>query len=585
MTISQGQESSLQGSGMGGGLVPGQYAPPTTLRPTLVGERWGVVAGHPLVSQVAAQVLEAGGNAIDAGVAAGLASNVVQVDMANFGGIAPILVRAAGSREVHSVAGVGRWGHSADPEEIRSRYSGTLPLGGVPSIVPAAPAAWIAALERFGTWTFADAVAPAVELATHGFPVDHRLAESLRVMGGGFSQWSSSRDVYWPRGRAPEVGERLVQPALGRLLSSLAAAEQGVSRSAGLQAVHDAFYSGSVARRIVEFVTERGGYLEERDLVEFTADIEPTASRAFGGWQVHVTPTWTQGAIVTEALGILDGFDLSVLAHNGTEYLHLITEAIGLAFSDRELYFADPAFAAVDAIQLQSDDRLARLRALITDRAQASLVTRDLPVQRLRSTTSVVVTDAAGNAFATSPSDTLDGAPIIPELGIMCSPRGVQSRLDPLHPNSLQAGKRPCVTPAAAIALRAVSGAPEQDVWALACPGGDVIVQALVQAVLNVVVAGMTLQEAVEAARIAPFNAPSAFHPHPEAHNVVYAEGRIAGDVQDALKAKGHQIQAWPDYEFDAGSVQMTMVTSAPDGGRVVLAAADPRRTAYGVVR
>lgn len=585
MTISQGQEASLQGSGMGGGLVPGQYAPPTTLRPTLVGQRWAVVAGHPLVSQVAAEVLAAGGNAVDAGVAAGLASNVVQVDMANFGGIAPILVSPAGSATVHSIAGVGRWGRSADLEEIRALYGGALPLGGVPSIVPAAPAAWIAALERFGTWSFADVVAPAVELATAGFPVDHRLAESLRHMGRGFSQWPSSREVYWPRGRAPEPGERLVQPALGRLLKNLASAERGGTRSGALQAVHDAFYAGPVARRIVEFVTERGGYLDERDLTDFVADVRPAPSRTFAGWQVHVTPTWTQGAIITEALGILDGFDLKSLQHNGSDYLHLVAEALGLAFSDRELYFGDPDFAEVDAAWLQTDERVDQLRGLVTDRALATRATRDLPVQRLRSTTSVVVTDAAGNAFATSPSDTLDGAPIIPELGIMCSPRGVQSRLDPAHPNSLRAGKRPCVTPAAAVALRTPAAGGEPDVWALACPGGDVIVQAIVQTVLNVVVAGMTLQEAVEAARIAPFNAPSAFHPHPEGQNVVYAEGRITAEVQDALSAKGHRVHRWPDYEFDAGSVQTTMVTTAPDGGRVVLAGADPRRTAYGIAR
>ncbi|HET8614576.1 MAG TPA: gamma-glutamyltransferase, partial [Actinomycetales bacterium] len=431
---------------------------------------------------------------------------------------------------------------------------------------------------------FADVVAPAVELATRGFPVDQRLAESLRVMGRGFSRWPSSRDVYWPADRAPEPGERLLQPALGRLLAELGAAERGATRSEGLKAVHDAFYSGPVARRIVEFVSEHGGFLDERDLAEFVADVERTPSREFGGWQVHVTPSWTQGAIVTEALGILGGFDLASLQHNGDQYLHLVAEALGLAFSDRESYFADPAFAEFSTAELQSEKRLARLRALVTDRAQPPMATRDLPVQRLRSTTSVVVTDAAGNAFATSPSDTLDGAPIIPELGIICSPRGVQSRLDAEHPNSLQPGKRPCVTPAAAIALRPGAGG-EADVWTLACPGGDVIVQALVQAVLNVVVAGMTLQEAVEAARIAPFNAPSAFHPHPPADNVVYAEARIAPEVRESLASRGHHVVTWPDYEFDAGSVQMSMVARAPDGGRVVLAAADPRRTAYGIAR
>jgi gamma-glutamyltranspeptidase/glutathione hydrolase len=569
---------------MGGGLVPASYAPPTTMRPTLVGDRWAVVGGHPLVSQVAAQVLAAGGNAVDAGVAAGLASNVVQVDMANFGGIAPVLVRTAGSAEVYSVAGVGRWSREADLAELRTRYGGDLPLGGAPCIVPGAPAAWIASLERFGTWSFADVAAPAIELAQRGFPLDLRTAESLRIMGAGFSRWSSTARIYWPQGRPPSPGERLVQADLADLLTELVEAERGPSRRDALRAVHNRFYTGPIARTIVDFVTEAGGYLAESDLAQFDAEVAPAPSRTFAGWDVHVTPTWSQGAIVTTALGILEGFDLADLEHNGPRHLHLVAEALGLAFSDRELYFADPDFMAVELGDLQSDERLRQLRSLVSDRAQAALATRSLPVQRLRSTTSVVVTDEAGTTFATSPSDTLDGGPIIPGLGIMCSPRGVQSRLDEAHPNSLQPGKRPCVTPAAMIAVREGAGG-EQDVWGMACPGGDVIVQAMVQVALNVAVFDMPPQEAVEAARIAPFNAPSAFHPHPQADNVVFAEGRIPLEVRESLAAAGHNVRAWPDYEFDAGSVQLTLSSTHPHDGRTVLAAADPRRTAYGIVR
>jgi gamma-glutamyltranspeptidase/glutathione hydrolase len=574
---------------MGGGLVPGQFPPPESMRPTLVGDRWAVVAGHPIVSQVAAEVLAAGGNAVDAGVAAGLATNVVQVDMANFGGIAPILVRApndAGATNpdgVFSVAGVGRWSTGADLAEILERHQGALPLGGVPSIVPAAPAAWIAALRRFGTWSFTDVAAPAVELARHGFPLDHRTAVSLEIAAGGFSRWPSSARIYTRDGKPFRAGERLVQTELADLLSALADAESGASREDGLAAVHDAFYKGEIASRICDFVQERAGSLMPSDLARFAAEVAPAPSVAFGDWRVFATPSWSQGPVVLETLALLAGQDLSALSHNGSEHLHLLTELLGLAFADRETYLGDPEVMAVTLDGLLAPPRLDALRALVGERALPREAARGVAVPQLGSTTSIVVSDVDGTTFAASPSDTLDGAPIIPGLGIVCSPRGVQSRLVPDHANALRPGRRPCVTPTAAIAVR--EGRDPADVWALACPGGDVIVQAIVQVICNVESYGQTLQQAVEAPRIAAFNEPSAFHPHPRADNVVYVEGRIAPDVRADLAARGHDVITWPDVEFDAGSVQTTMVSTADDGGRIVQAAADPRRSAYGIVR
>lgn len=591
MTISQGQERPLSagtGSGMGGGLVPGLYPPPEAMRPTLVGDRWAVVAGHPLASQVAAEVLAQGGNAVDAGVAAGLATNVVQVDMANFGGIAPILVRDGGSGQVHSVAGIGRWGASADLETIVQRHGGQLPLGGVPSIVPGAPAGWIAALRERGTWSFADVVAPAVELARRGFPLDERTAKSLAIMGAGFTRWQSSAAVYCPRGEPLRPGERLVQADLGDLLADLAAAETG-DRDRGLQAVHDRFYRGEIARRIVDFVTEHGGFLQTDDLARFEAELRPAPSTRFGDWTVHATPGWSQGPVVLTALAVLRDLPLESLGHNSSAYLHLVIEALGLAFGDRELYLGDPDVMSVTLDELLSDRRLAELRGLVGERALPPLASRGVAVPQLGSTTSIVVTDASGTTFAASPSDTLDGAPIIPGLGIACSPRGVQSRLVPDHPNALRPGRRPCVTPATVIATRPAADDADPtaapDVWALACPGGDVIVQAIVQVICNLQTFAMSPQVAVEAPRVAAFNAPSAFHPHPQEANRVFVEGRVPRVVRDNLVARGHRVVEWPDVEFDAGSVQVTALCTQPDGGRALLAGADPRRSAYGIVR
>lgn len=565
-------ETSGKG-GMGGGLVPGMYPPPAAMRPTLVGERWSAVAGHPLVTQVAAEVFEAGGNAVDAGVAAGLASNVVQVDMANFGGIAPILVRPGQSPLSWSIAGVGRWSRSVTLEEIRHRYAGQLPLDGAPAIVPGAPAGWIRALERFGTMTFAEVSLPARKLARAGFILDAHTARSIRVTSRGFQAWESSREVYQPGGRVLGEGDRLAQPRLADLLDRLAEAEAAASgsREVGLRAAHDAFYRGDVAARIVEWVSSRGGYLTLEDLASFEAECEEAPRIDVRGWSVSSTPTWSQGPIVLEMLGLLD-------RQSGS--WHDFVQATTLAFNDREDFYAAPDHMETSIDQLLRPERLDQLAARMTQQALPGRPGQSVGAgEAILSTTAVVTMDAAGIAFATSPSDTLDGGPIIPELGIMCSPRGVQSRLDPSHPNRMAPGARPTITPAAIIALRG------DDPWALACPGGDVIVQAMAQVMWGVLTDGLDLQVAVERPRIAAFNAPSAFHPHPSADRFVFAEGRIPTEEIHALRSRGHTVEVWPDFEFDAGSVQTIMSQHNPMGERYLTSGADPRRSAYAISR
>ena len=149
--------------------LPELFPPPDSLRPTLVGEKYMVVAGHPLVTQVASKVLDAGGNAIDAGVAAGLASNVIQSDMCNLGGVAPIVLRTTGTNAVWSIGGVGVWGGDVTVEKYRQRYLNDMPEGAPCSVVPAALDAWITALHRFGTWSLAEVASEAIDYADNGF--------------------------------------------------------------------------------------------------------------------------------------------------------------------------------------------------------------------------------------------------------------------------------------------------------------------------------------------------------------------------------------------------------------------------------
>jgi gamma-glutamyltranspeptidase/glutathione hydrolase len=559
--------------GMGGGLVPGTYPPTATLRPELAGESFAVVAGHPLVSMVAHDVFQAGGNAIDAGVAAGLASHVVQVDMTNFGGIAPIILRPAGQKDPVTIAGVGRWSRTASLDAMLDRYGGHLPLDGAPAIVPGAPAAWLQALSRFGTMSFGEVAAPAIRLAAEGFLLDPGLALSLDISARGFGQWPSSVAVYRPGGKALAAGARLCQPQLGATLKVLVEAERSAkgSREDGIRAAHNAFYTGDIAQTMTTWVVDHGGFMSVHDLATFEAEMAAAVSTTIRDWTFFATPSWSQGPVALQILGILS---------RRPDTWHDIVEAITLAFNDREDHLCDPEFMEKPVADLLSPDYLDRLAASITDHAlpgRPGLTNNPGPLRT--STTSIVTVDAQGNTFAASPSDTLDGGPIIPELGIMCSPRGVQSRLDPAHPNRLRPGARPTITPAPMIALNG------KDSWAIACPGGDVIVHAMAQVAWRVIRDGVGLQEAVEAPRIAAFNAPSAFHPHPSADRLVYAEGRIPKEDIERLSAQGHTVETWPDWEFDAGSVQMVRSSHTEANEVVVTAGADPRRLAYAIVR
>jgi gamma-glutamyltranspeptidase/glutathione hydrolase len=180
------------------------------------------------------------------------------------------------------------------------------------------------------------------------------------------------------------------------------------------------------------------------------------------------------------------------------------------------------------------------------------------------------------------PSDTIDGAPIAPGLGYFVSPRGVQSRLDPAHPACIAPGKRPRLTPAPAIIANPATG----EAMAIGCPGGDMIVQAMVQSVVDMICYGMTPQQAVEAPRVASFSHPGSFYPHPTFPRRMAVEARFPEDVLADLEARGHVLHEWPAFEFDAGGVSIAGTRILAEGGSPrLVAAADPRRITYAVGR
>lgn len=559
-------------------------------RPLIAGPRHAVSAGHYLAAAAGLTVLEAGGNAIDAGVSAGLALGVVQPDLVNIGGVAPILIRRADGR-TESIAGLGHWPRSIPPDVFMTRHGGRMPRGVLRTVVPAAPDAWIKALERHGTMGFADVAAAAIRFAEEGFPVYPMFADSVASHAADYAEWPSNAAIFLPGGAPHPVGALFHQPDLARTLRFMAdedrAAASKAGRLAGLGAARDAFYKGDIARTLVRFIEAEGGYLSAEDMAGFRSAIEPVVTRHWRGHAVTTCGPWCQGPALLEALLLMERAGFADMAHNSAPYLHLMAECLKVAMADREYHFGDPAFAAVPLDALLGEAHLAaRLAGIDPARAHPGmpppLLSRGTaipapsarPVPAIEPDTSYVgVVDAEGNAFSATPSDGTFNGPIVPGLGLIASGRGSQSRPDPAHPSGVWPGKRPRLTPNPALVVLRDGG-----VMPFGTPGGDVQIQAMLQVLLNHLHFGMDLQDAIEAPRVASYAFPSSFAPYDYFPGRLAVEGRVPEGTRAALRSLGHEVTDWPDWTWLAGSVEA--VRSDPAAGTRI-AGADPRRPAY----
>jgi len=551
-----------------------------------IGTRWAVAAGHGLASEAAGRILAAGGNAIDAGVAAGFCLGVVHPDMVSVAGVAPILVHLARSRETFQVSGVGPYPRASTLQYFRG-LGNEIPAGLPRTVVPAAPDAWCTALERWGTMSFADVIAPALEHAERGFAVSQFSAYQMTTHAAKYKRWPTSAALYLKDGRGFRMGERLVQSELADTLGRMVRAEAkaGGSRAAGVRAARDEFYRGETAKRIAEFHRANDGPLAASDLAEFQVEVAPALTGTYGAWQVAVCGFWCQGPVLLQMLNLLDGIDMKALGYNSPEYLHRIAETVKIAFADRDAYYGDPRFVKIPDARLLSKAYAAERRALVRERAW-----RDMPPAGERreavplaggsaetlDTSYVAVVDAEGNGFSATPSDPNVDSPVVAGVGCVVSPRGSQGWLDPDHASVVAPGKRPRLTPAPAMVLR--GGAL---VMPFGTPGGDVQQQAMLQVMLNTLVHDMPLQAAVEAPRVASRSFPDSFWPHVFAPGKLEVERRIPTETRDDLAARGHDVVEWPEWEWRAGAV--CAVRIAEDGARWT--GADPRRGAHAIAR
>lgn len=569
-------------------------------RPLITGTTHMVSTGHYLATSAGFRILEQGGNATDAGVAAGLALNVVLPQYTSFGGVAPILIHDAAKNETRSISGLGRWPQAASIDYFNQHCNGEIPAGILRTVTPAAADGWMTSLKLYGTMTFEQVVTPALDLAEVGFPIPESLHRAL-VQASDTQKWESTKEVFYPNGEPLGTGDVLLQKDLARTFRRLIEVERGNTsqgREGAIQAARDFFYTGEIGQEMARFNAEQGGLLSLEDLDRFHVGVDVPPTVNYKGIDVYTCGPWCQGPVTLQTLSILEGYDLRSMGHNSAEYIHTVLEALKLAFADRHAYYGDPDFVDVPMEGLLNQAYGAYRRNLIDpnvaspgmpeagdpwayqdgDRPAAQTAHPEPVGGRLESDTSYICSvDRWGNGFSATPSDGIAGAPLVPGLGFMMSARGSQTWLDPNHPCALAPGKRPRLTPNPAMAFR------DGKLWMpFGTPAGDVQCQSIVQLFLNVAEFGMDVQQAVEAPRVSAWSFPNSFWPHAYHPGLVGVEGRIDPDTVAELERKGHKVDVLNDWTPRMGS--MSAIEIDRERG-ALFAGADLRRDSYAMGR
>jgi len=453
------------------------------------------------------------------------------------------------------------------------------------SPVPGVMDGLILALERYGTMSFAQVSAPAIEYAD-GFPITEVMADWIRGSQPLLQLWPTSREFFLPNSVVPRRGDVFREPALAKTLRALASAEANAEgdREERLRAVRDYFYKGPIAHEYDEFCARNGGLISYDDMAGFHAETDTPRTGAYRGYEIFKPGFWSQGPVMIETLNLLEGYDLRAMGHNSPAYIHTLVEAIKLAFADRDRYYGDPKFSKIPEQTLLSKDYAADRRKLI-DANHASLEHRpgafggplQMPASTestiaAKDTTCVNVVDRERNMFSATPSGGWLPSVIAGNTGLAMSERMQTFVLTPGHPNELAPGKRPRVTLSPMIVLK--DGKP---FLAMSTPGGDLQDQTLLQVFLNMVEFNMSPQEAIEAPRFDSAHLYASFDFHEFLPGHLNVERRIPQATIDKLSAMGHKITVVGDWANLSAptAIRINMADGVLTGG------ADPRRSRF----
>jgi len=559
--------NTFRGALVGALLLPALLAPAEsraaqTMRAEVGARAYVVAAGRHFAVEAGMRTFRGGGNAFDAGVAAVLAASVSEIQLFGFGGEGPVVLYDAKTKMVVVVNGQGLAPAAAKPEVWAGKPYVDF-QGPLAATVPAVLDSMTIVLAKYGTKRLSEVLAPAIELAD-GFPMYDILQAALIRERKNCERYPSTMAVYYPGGKVPEIGELFRQPDLARTLRAISTAEElefkkSKDRLKAIEAGRAAFYSGDVAKRLVKAAHDGGGILSEEDLATFRGRIEEPQHVPYRGYEVYKAGFWTQGPALLQTLNLLSGIDLRAKGFQSADYFHTVTEALKLAYDDRDVYYGDPDFSKLPREALLAPGYADQRRGLIGPRASrvhrpgspAGLNPADFQSPRPASatleegsppgdTTAVNAVDAAGNLFSAVVSGAwiIDGAFIAGDTGVPLSQRMQQFSLDPKSPNLVGPKKRPRITLTPTIVTK--DGKPY---LAIATPGGDSQDQQNLNVLLAHLDFGLPIQEALEAPRFNSEHMHNSFRDHRDEPGVLTIEGRVPWEVLEELRRRGHDLR------------------------------------------
>jgi gamma-glutamyltranspeptidase len=570
----RGQQSAAAGGG-------GQ-----TWRPPILSDNGMVASGHALASEIGVRMLQSGGNAVDAALAAWAVQGLVEPEMTGLGGDMFILIYLAKTGEVKFINATGFAPMAATVDFYKGK--GGLPSNGVLSVsVPGAVGGVELAARTYGTKSLSDIMAPAAALAERGFPVSPSLAAALRSNRELLGKVPASRRIWFDGDRPLEMGERVVQRDLAATLREI-----GAKGSA-------AFYEGAIAQKFAAYMKANGGLIDAKDLASYKAHEDAPIHVNYQGVEVYECPPNSQGFVMLQALNILEGMNVRYMRHNSAAYLHAVNEALKLAFADRNRWVGDPRHVPpIPMAGLLSKDYAARRRALINpDRASVGEVPAGDPTRATSSqqvvfagprpradlstisevtedghTTYLAVVDKDRNMVSITSSllSLFGSGHVVEGAGFLLNNRMAYFGLEPDDVNVLKPGKRVRQTINPALALR--DGKPSM---VFGTPGADTQPQAQLQFFLNVAEFGMNVQQALEQPYIVTTGFRSSYYPH-EAAGTLQVPASVPKHVLDELAAMGHKL----DINNGRGVGSVKAIIVHPRSG-ALMGGVSPTRDSY----
>lgn len=606
-----------------------------TTRPEIKGTFGVVTSTHWIASAVGMSILERGGNAFDACIATGFVLQIVEPHLCGPGGDLPAIFHHAASNKTRVLCAQGVAPAGATIEHYRGEGLDAIPGSGLlATVVPGAFDGWMKLLEDYGTMTPRDVLEPAIHYARHGHPLLPRVADAIAGLVDFFrAEWPTSAATWCPNG-APEANSLFRNVALADCYQRIVDESEAVgpgAREAKVRAARRAFSHGFVAEAIDRFVRDNAvmdasgakhkGVLTAHDMANWSASYDEPLTYDYHGWTLCKTGPWGQGPAFAQTLSILKQFDIAKMDPAGADFVHVVAEAMKLAFADREAYYGDPDFSAVPMKELLSDDYARKRAALIGEKASRELRPGVLPgfeaqvelmlkvvagerkvaqaagvgeptfagagttgeptmghlgTARRGDTVHIDVIDRWGNMISTTPSGGwLQSSPVIPELGFPLNSRAQMFWLTPGLPTSLAPGRRPRTTLSPSLALQ-----DGEARLVFGTPGGDQQDQWQPSLFLRHVHFGLNLQEAIDMPLFHTSHFPASFFPREMKPGHLLVEESFGESVIAELRRRGHDVEVAPAWS--AG--RLTAASKGRDG--LLRAAATPRlMQAYAIGR